>query len=238
MSLGFIILRCVQNKTTDQYWVEAYTSLRKFYPLNKIIIIDDNSKSEFVSEIELQNTKVIDSEYKGRGELLPYIYFLRNPIFDKAVIIHDSVFFQKKIDFDNYINLPLFSFGSLIENREKELFLISKLNNKQALIDRYNKGTWSGCFGVMSVIDIKFLEFVDNKYSLENLLEHVTCRQDRMALERVFGVIFSNEKKNNNSVFGNIFRYCKWGYSYSSYLTQRGMPYLSYFPVIKIWTGR
>jgi hypothetical protein len=52
----------------------------------------------------LYKTTIINSEYHGRGELLPYYYYLQNKFVDKAVIIHDSVFINKYIhlDVDDY----------------------------------------------------------------------------------------------------------------------------------------
>ena len=52
---GFIILRHVNNKQTNEYWQECYRRIRTFYPEHKIIIIDDNSDSRFVTEMDLYN---------------------------------------------------------------------------------------------------------------------------------------------------------------------------------------
>ena len=42
-SLGFIILRHVNSELTNKYWVNCYNCIRRHYPENKILIIDDNS---------------------------------------------------------------------------------------------------------------------------------------------------------------------------------------------------
>lgn len=238
MRLGFIILRNVRCQITNTYWIECYESLRKYYPDNKIIIIDDNSNYEFITKIVLENTIVIDSEYKGRGELLPYIYYLRDPCFDTAVIIHDSVFVKERVEFDK-VNLPLWNFDTQIQDRNLEINLITKLNNMQALLDLYETDKWNGCFGGMSIITIDFLRKINSKYHLENLIPFVTCRLDRMALERVLGLIFTSERSLDElSVFGNIFKYCRWGYSYPLYLHQKKYDILPNIPLIKVWTGR
>ena len=238
MSLGFIILRHVRCENTNSYWIESYNCIRKFYPSNSIIIIDDNSNYDFITEIVLENTTIIQSEYKCSGELLPYIYYLRNPIFDKAVIIHDSVFFQKHIDFHQE-NMPLWNFYTNVSDRNLEVNLISKLDNMQPLLDLYNTNKWYGCFGGMSVITIDFLQKIHTKYNLENLIEHVKCRDDRMGIERVIGLIFSVENNcGDKSVFGSIFNFCTWGYLYSLYLAQKSNNQLPNIPVIKVWTGR
>jgi len=75
-TLGFIILRHVNSSLTNNYWIRCYDSIRHFYPENSIIIIDDNSDLQFLTEKKLDNTTVINSEYPKRGELLPYYYYL------------------------------------------------------------------------------------------------------------------------------------------------------------------
>ena len=83
MSLGFIILRHVNSLETNRLWIECYDSIRKFYPLHKILIIDDNSKYNFVDKSKvLFNTLLIQSEFPGRGELLHYYYYLQHKFFD------------------------------------------------------------------------------------------------------------------------------------------------------------
>ena len=62
-TLGFIILRHVNSKITNMYWQLCYKRIRKFYPKNKIVIIDDNSNYQYVSELPLINATIIKSEY-------------------------------------------------------------------------------------------------------------------------------------------------------------------------------
>ena len=44
MTIGFIILRHVNSKSTDRYWKRSYDCVRKFYPENEIVIIDSFTK--------------------------------------------------------------------------------------------------------------------------------------------------------------------------------------------------
>lgn len=85
-SFGFIILRHVNNHLTNKYWIHCYDCIRKVYSSITIIIIDDNSNYEFITHKEMYNTHIIKSEYPGRGELLPYYYYLHNMLFDKAIL--------------------------------------------------------------------------------------------------------------------------------------------------------
>jgi|TARA_Y100000389_G_scaffold77054_1_gene73802 hypothetical protein len=90
--------RRINNESTNKDWIHCYKSIRHYYPENKILIIDDNSNYKYITNEVLYKTRIIKSEYPGRGELLPYFYYLHNKEFDSALIIHDSVFINKKVD--------------------------------------------------------------------------------------------------------------------------------------------
>ena len=134
-NIGFIILRHVNNEISNIYWNYCYDFIRSHYPENLILIIDDNSNYDFVTERKLYKTTIINSEYKGRGELLPYYYYLYNKLFDTAVIIHDSVFINKYIDFtvNNYAILWDFEHHWDQPNDEKRI--LSSLNNNKELLE-------------------------------------------------------------------------------------------------------
>jgi hypothetical protein len=250
---GFIITRHVNSIKTNNYWNNCIKLIRTFYPLRKIIIIDDNSNYEYIkSEFNYKNIEIIQSEFPGRGELLPYYYFLKYRFFDNAIIIHDSVFFHKRIHFErlNGINvLPLWFFHSDKENVEntrriaknfKNNILIDNKISKELNILGMNKDNWYGCFGVQSYINLSFLEQIENKYGITNLISVVKCRKDRCCLERLFGIIFFTESPNllrQKSLFGNIMKYQKWGYSYDEYMDDFKKGTIPKF-VVKVWTGR
>ena len=112
---GFIITRHVNSENTNRYWNHSIKLLRIFYPTKKIVIIDDNSNTNFLkADYEYSNVEIIQSEFPGRGELLPYYYFIKNKFFENAIILHDSVFFHKRIHFEllnNYRNISLKGFN-------------------------------------------------------------------------------------------------------------------------------
>jgi len=72
------------------------------------------------------------------------------------------------------------------------------------------------------------------------MLSAVKCRVDRCCLERIFGCIFFTENQKilgNKSLFGDIMKYHKWGYSYEQYendFKNKRIPKI----VVKVWTGR
>ncbi len=140
-TIGFIILRNVRCKKTNNYWINAYNNIRKYYPENWIMIVDDNSNNDFITRIDLYKTYVIKSEYPARGELLPYIYYLRNKLFDIAFIIHDSVLFNKRIEYDDIITSSykfIWDFESnKWDNKENDMILLNALDNND-LTEFYN----------------------------------------------------------------------------------------------------
>lgn len=237
--IGFIVLRHVESAKTNMYWQICYDSIRTHYPDNMIVIIDDASDYMHVTQKNMTNTIIIQSEYPKRGELLPYYYYAKNKWFDTAVIIHDSVFINKKIDFSVEKFKLLWDFSHHWDLSRRETEFINSLTDNGALHTFHkNKRSWNGCFGCMSVVKHEYLEFIDKKHTLTNLLEHVTTRYDRMAFERVIGCILQKyHKLSKPSILGNIHRYCLWGYTFDSYLRDKKRNKIK-LPVIKVWTGR
>jgi hypothetical protein len=242
--IGFIIVRHVNSERTNQLWQECYKSIRLFYD-NPIIIIDDNSDSKFLTTLEMTNVRVIQSEYPKRGELLPYYYLLKEGWFDIAVILHDSVFIQAPIKF-NEPNRYLWHFTTHDwDNKQGEIECIRKLKNHEPLLEFYNSTEkWNGCFGVMSIITYNMIHDINMKYNFFILLNTILTRSDRMMIERVFAVVLAYESglnKDNCSYFGNIQTYCNWGfnetYTIANYLEDKANNNIN-LPVVKLWLGR
>ena len=231
--VGFIILRHVTNELTNNYWILCYDNIRKYYPENLIMIVDDNSKREFITDKNLYKTTIINSKYHGRGELLPYYYYLQNKLFDTAVILHDSAFIYKYIDFSKIEKYKIiWHFEHNWDQIEDETKMI-KLFNDNELLDFYeNKNLWKGCFGGMSIITHDYLTFINSKYEISKLLDHVLTRFNRMSFERVIACLLQKNFKNE-SLFGNIFGYCKDGTRFHEI-----EKYKDKLSIVKVWTGR
>lgn len=250
---GFIISRHVNSEKTNKYWNNCVKLIRIFYPTKLIVIIDDNSKQEYVkAEHDYQNIIIIQSEFPGRGELLPYYYFYKNKFFDNAVILHDSVFIHKKIQFEKLIGLkvlPLWHFDSDKENVQNTLRISNVLSNnieiqKRLALNEKILGLknlkWNGVFGVQSFINHTFLTQIQNKYNVLNMVHTIKNRKDRCCLERIMGAIFSHEVSSLTklkSLLGSIFDHQKWGYTYEEYINDINHGRLPKL-VIKVWTGR
>lgn len=243
---GFIIVRHVNSEKTNKYWIEAYRSIRKYYN-NKIVIIDDNSDYNFINYnseyIDIINCEFIQSEYNCRGEILGYYYYHKYNFFEKAVIIHDSVFIQKYINFDKYNDIKfIWHFESKWFNQSEETHLIKHLNYSNDLLKHYNnKESIHGCFGVQSVITYNFLDKIQKKYNFFKLLDYVDSRKLRMDIERVFALICINEYaqlKTEPSIFGIIHNYMRFGYTYDEYSNDKKTYSLPNYEIVKVWSGR
>jgi hypothetical protein len=238
--IGFIILRNVNSVMTNEYWKECYTCIKRFYPKNRILIIDDNSDYKYVSNLLLDNTMIIRSEYPKRGEYLPYYYYLKTNFCETAVILHDSVFIKKYIDFNVSSYKILLDFGrenitdpSSMPYQKKILSEINseKLNN---FYNKKNSNLWKGCFGCMSAIKYDYLKHIDNEFRIACLIPHITCKDARCAFERIIGCLLQINIKEN-SFFGSIHKYCRWGLNYNEYLRHE---YNEKLPLVKVWSGR
>lgn len=255
MNYGFIITRHVNSHETNAYWNHCVKLIRTHYPFKKIIIIDDNSNYNYIkSDHEYKNVKIIQSEYPGRGELLPFVYFLKNKWFNNAVIIHDSSFFHKHISFGNLKLpvIPLWHHAYDKENVNNLLRISSYLKNnysikKEITGDTINilgfskKNNFNLCFGGQCYINHNFLLMLEKKYNLSNLVNAIKCRTDRCGLERILGALFSIECLKNikmKSLCGEIFNHYKsFNYKFSDYIKDFNRKYVPE-AITKVWTGR
>jgi hypothetical protein len=252
---GFIITRHVNSHLTNKYWNHCIKLLRRNYPLKKIVVIDDNSNYTFIkADFEYTNVEIIQSEFPGRGELLPFIYYLRHKWFENAIIIHDSTFLHKRIPFETLRSpvLPLWHAEYDSENITNLLRITSHLNNNIMIrhkllennsnllgISRLKKVTI--CFGCQCYINHNFLIKIEQKYKISNLVHAIHNRTDRQGLERILGILFMNESNNLisiKSLFGNIFtHYRAFTYNYSQYMSDLANRKI-YEIVTKVWSGR
>ena len=86
-----------------------------------------------------------------------------------------------------------------------------------------------------------FLDSIQNKYNLFNLVHVIKNRSQRCCMERIMGVIFHLEFKQLvflKSLLGHIFSYMKWGYTIQEHLDYVKKFKRAKHPVIKVWTGR
>lgn len=254
--LGFYILRHMNTPESMEYWWTSYTHIRALYPTEPIVIVDDNSKSEFSQhptnvsrEAQLVEARVESyPEYPGRGELLPYYAFYKRHPFDKAVILHDSTFLKKRLPVEDVKDVRfVWHFDDhQWDNPGNEKRIIGTLNpNVVFKVQRLHgdKKKWMGCFGVQSVMTYSALKQVQERYGLFNALSAIHTRPMRMALERIFSVLCTLEfptLSQSPSLLGCIHRVHPraFGYGYADFIRDRDAGTEPDIPVIKIWSGR
>ena len=241
---GIIITRHMTTNENAEYWRYCIRLIRLHHPEIPVVIIDDNSDANFLSnalrteEKQVYKCRVIYSEYKGHGEFLPYYYYSlpqnQSSWFENALIIHDSVFIARPLNnlphvFDildkhGFLFLWHFETFCLYDDPTDEVKLIRRLKGGDDIVRTIyaDNTTWSGCFGGMAFISQTFLSKLNDTYSLSSLVNHITTRRNRMSFERLIActMIHAGHDKNNktyqvaNSYLGNIHKYCKWNIKY------------------------
>lgn len=199
--LTFVILRHVSNPNQN-YWINCYNSIRKFYK-NRIIIIDDNSIQKHIKNIILQNTEIIQNQFPGSGEISPYYYFYKYHWTNKIIFIHDSTILLSKFDEKKINSITDISFLWYFKDHkwDNNITISNKINNlknKDLLLKTLQHQKWFGCFGVMSIITHDFLTKINQQFNFTNLIKYIKNREDRMDIERIFAICcYSIINKNN-----------------------------------------
>lgn len=244
---GFIILRHVKNAESNLLWQHCIYQIRKFHN-EKIVIVDDGSDPTYLqynqfqtneNNIQCENVKIIESEFKKAGEILPYYYLYKYKLFDKCLILHDSTYLQKKILFQEYSRICyLWHFHHHANDYLNEIKMLRNFNDEK-LIELYDSKKWYGCFGCQSIIEYSFLQKVEETYSLFRLIHKIDNRQKRMNFERILSVICTciyTDLYKNKSIYGNIIEYQEWGFTFKNY--QKCQDSLQDYDIIKTWHGR
>ncbi len=211
----FVILRHIGDENHKHLWFRCYNSVRTHHPDTAIVIIDDNSKLKDARDEKLVNTSILQSEFPGRGEILPYYYFARKKWADTMIFLHDSMLLRRPFTSQelNHEVAFLWHFETHIcdDNAGIEK-LLTFLADSSGLIEfQRKKPQWNGCFGVTSIIRLQCLEAMEAKHDFtQKLIPHITSREMRMILERVFAILFFKEAKvklGSCSIFGCIHSY-------------------------------
>ena len=130
--------------------------------------------------------------------------------------------------------------ASALRNNHTLLRKIAKRNDLVLSLKGSNN-SFNLCFGCQCYIKLKFLELLENKYHISNLVNVVHNRTDRCSLERVFGLLFCQEYPKLlifKSLFGDIMRQPRaFSYTYDEYSNDLSKKIIIH-PFVKVWTGR
>lgn len=249
--LAFVILRHVNNKLTDSYWKESYSSIRTYYPTAPILIVDDSSNRKYLREdIVMTNcTVVYDTEHKGCAELLPYDYFHRLRPAQRAVILHDGVFLHRPLELcwseqtgiQFLWSIPHYHEDTILKEIHELIDALPEAE-RESIRSMYNhtKADWTGAFGVMSIVEWKWLDEVNRRLGLfERWYPVLKNREYRCAMERVFGLVayYHLRSRVQDSMFGLIHVSQKWGTTFMDYMNDYDK-FKESHPIMKVWSGR
>lgn len=245
-SYVFVILRHLRNAQDNALWTAAYQSIRTHYT-NKIVIIDDNSQVNTFNG-SLVHTEVIESEYRGAGESLPYFYFFQYKWADRMIILHDSMILHRPFQSTELEGLIRFHWHFSIKEityHTKMELLFSSMRHHEGLLS-FLKGAseWKGCFGGAAIVSYDAVEHLEKKYGFfSTLVLAIKTRKDREAFERMLGVVTFFEKMVDNescSTFGDIIRYPgAFTDNMNKETTMYQVQQANYdTAILKIWRGR
>lgn len=214
-NFGFIIPSYCSNEIHLFQLKRCINSIRKFHNGIKIIIIDDYSEINLSKNLsEYDNILILLSTIKSAGDMSTYKIFLDNPIFQKAVIMQDSMTLEKELDIEKIDTISyLWYFTNhrlhwhIIEEPQNEYNIKKGIKvHDDAIIDIINnyilnikfkefaqkiyfdKNKWSGCFGCLSIIDYDFLKVLDEKTGIINLLLNFNNNRLRRVAESIFAL--------------------------------------------------
>jgi hypothetical protein len=190
---GIVILQCARKHEHVALARICYKSVRAAYPDAPILLIDDASTmpDTFRGEGDPLVT-FIASEFPGAGELLPYYYLHKFRPFRQALILHDSMFLRATLPPIPQPILFLWTFPSFIWNdvaSYRPIVQSLPRNAAQALACYDNMQKWMGCFGSASIIQLEALDTLESHFGFLSLVHVIKTRVDRMALERLMGVL-------------------------------------------------
>ena len=240
----FVILRCIREEKDKELWRRCYTSIRYFYDMAKIIIIDDNSRLTDEYDMRVEETTIIKSDFAGAAEVLPFYYFLKYHWADRMIILHDSMFIKRPFTTDELAGkikfLWHFDRHEYDDNAKIDKIIEFIPYSSELISLRKCTREWNGCFGLAMIIDWTLIKELDDKYGIASLLvHHIKSRDDRMAYERIFGLVVFKEQlvtKTNCSMFGSIHNYAgSWQADFEWQMTNQ---HLYPYAVMKTWSGR
>lgn len=264
-TISFYITRSARTEEHYLIYLDCIDAIHKTYPGVPIIVIRDNETFDFakydITETDGDNIYFIDSEFKGVAESLRLYYYWkvctdRNkysyiPATHYAVCMHDSMFIHTPIILDHCNKYGYEDFftarrsWNIPADEQAIIDIIPK--NQDILRQVYETDRWHTNFGVNVVLTYEFLCKVNDMFDVFNpdFLTKIHTHEQRVALERIWGLMFACCNYNEYTVYGDINTYHGWqvqrytlnkDFYYKFYNDHR--EYYVNFPIIKVWCNR
>lgn len=211
------------GELTQRCWKSIRAALPADVP---IVIVDDHSKgpdpyANDPARLADRHLTIVTTKLEaGKGEFGLYWYFWTQRPFRRALIVHDSMYFNdllagdelrdtwtKPLEKGHGIRM-LWHFPRNQYDPPYIPDLLAELPNRGAALEMlrmYQKRQFAACFGMSTLIDWEFLDQVlVGHYDWFSLLNVVKVRLDREAMERVMGLILCHH-------FGGFDDICLYG---------------------------
>lgn len=214
---GFIIPCYINSEKSYKSLNTCVDNIRKYHN-EKIVLLNNHSPISIESILDTyDNVETYLSPFPSSGEFNAYLWFHENKIFDKAIVLHDSMYLNKKMEnidkvktvqfikyFTDHINdWSLVKEPNTDYNKEHRIathddLIIHILNrglnrvNVEFLAFAKNlyhqKKKWVGCYGIMSIIDYSFLRELQTKTNILDVGKSLTGKRDRIAMESIYSL--------------------------------------------------
>lgn len=216
-TIGFIIPTYVSSEKHYSILKDGIRKIRQYHDW-PIVIINDHSPLDIGSIAhEFPNISIELSYKKGAGELNPYWHYYHHKYFDTAIIMHDSMHLNKKLEKIDKVNSIQFlryfvhhkSLWSKILEPQTEYNRNFGIKNHDDLIIHlinitlkdlnqpfhnfcnlmyFQKNKWVGCWGIQSIVTWDFLSQLQEKTNILDFINVIKNRRDRMAMESIFAL--------------------------------------------------
>lgn len=238
MNFGFIIPICIREQIHLNQLKRCIESIRKYHKNIKIILIDD-SDAIYINQIEEIfkqdiNIFIRESLNKGSADQQTFKVLLETKLFNKAVILQDSMILNKKLEnidkiniqfiwyFTNHIvhwdiikepkteynlNNNIYTHSDLIQHNILRDYKDNESFQKYVINKLENKKEWCGCFGSLCIIDKKSLSFLNNNVNFINKFIYSASNRDRRVNESIFALIchYSFPKINFKNSYDGLY---------------------------------
>jgi hypothetical protein len=213
-TIGFILLRCVRKVEDNLLWKTCYQRIRQFYSY-PILVVSDHCRPEILeTDFPTVNTQFVESpaDLSGSAEILPYYFFYHLHPFDRAIVIHDSMFFRTYFDF-GAVHLVdvifLWEFGSLSDHHQYEIELLQTTADASTSLAIFNSRQWSGCNGGAAMITWDCVKNLEESFHFLIWTTYLNRRREyRNSFERAFAILcyrISATIKDHTSLFGHLY---------------------------------
>ncbi len=220
MEQGFLITSFIDNIDHLNCLDICIQSILQFYIQKQIVVIVSyNSNLDLISLLESKYPEIIFEKDtpKCPAICLTFYFINKNKYFKKTIVIHDSMTIRKPINVDTIEKIKfLWHFTNhrvhwhTIEEPRTEYNIMNNIKTHDDLILHmankyidipefkiffneiyYKKNLWVGCFGSTYILNSEFLQKLQEKTHIIELLQHFNDNRERRAAESVLAIACS-----------------------------------------------